>query len=87
MAEATFEWLVEWFARQAQLDAEEVRAMRAQNYFDRGLVDSFGVIEMISELQDHFGIHLTEDLFQDRRFATIDGLGEIIDELREGDNA
>ncbi|MBI4308465.1 MAG: acyl carrier protein [Chloroflexi bacterium] len=48
------------------------------NYFEAKLIDSLGVIELITEVEDHFGISFTDRDFQDRRFSTIGGLEEII---------
>jgi len=54
------------------------------SYFDLGLVDSFGVIELIEDIEANFSIQFTEDHFQERRFATIDGLAEMILEIKDG---
>jgi acyl carrier protein len=67
-------WLDHWFAKRgATLDREE-------NYFDAGAIDSFGVIELIEAIEEHFAIQFGERDFQDRRFSTIAGLAEITNE-------
>lgn len=48
------------------------------NYFEAGFIDSFGVIELIDAIESEFGIELSESHYEDRRFATIDGLADII---------
>jgi D-alanine--poly(phosphoribitol) ligase subunit 2 len=67
-------WLQNWFA------ARGATVARDQNYFDSNAIDSFGVIEMIEEIEDHFKLKFRQHDFQDRRFATVAGLAEIINE-------
>ena len=67
-------WLFNWFnerAPQVQLTADD-------NYFDAGAIDSFGIIELIEEMESTFEVRFSQDDFQDRRFPTISGLKEII---------
>jgi acyl carrier protein len=72
-------WLQEWFAGRGATVA------RDQNYFDANAIDSFGVIEMIEAIEDHFKVKFRQHDFQDRRFATIAGLAEIVDaRLQQG---
>ena len=66
-------WLVDWFAGRGH------RLTREQNYFEAEAVDSFGVIELIEACETEFRFSFGERDFQDRRFATIAGLAEIID--------
>ena len=59
------------------------------NYFEAGLIDSLGVIELITEVEGHWEIRFNEKHFQDRRFPTIKGLSDLIAELsnsREGES-
>jgi acyl carrier protein len=67
-------WLQDWFASRG------AKVARDQNYFDANAIDSFGVIEMIEEIEDHFKLKFRQHDFQDRRFATVAGLAEIINE-------
>ena len=53
---------------------------RDENYFDAGAIDSFGVIELIEAVEDRFKIAFRQHDFQDRRFATVAGLAEIVHE-------
>jgi acyl carrier protein len=72
-------WLQDWFAGRGATVA------RDQNYFDANAIDSFGLIEMFHAIEDHFKIKFRQHDFQDRRFATVAGLAEIIDErLQQG---
>ena len=67
-------WLQDWFAGRG------ARPQRDENYFDAGAIDSFGIIEMIEAVESHFKFAFHQHDFQDRRFATIAGLAEIVDE-------
>ena len=73
-------WLVEKLGKGKELPDDAC----SRSYFDLGLVDSFGVIELIEDIEANFSIQFTEDHFQERRFATIDGLTAIILEIRDG---
>lgn len=53
------------------------------NIFEMRLVDSLGIIELIEAVESRFAVRFTEEHFLDRRFATIDGLTEIILELED----
>lgn len=53
------------------------------NYFEAGLINSLGIIDLIEKIEATFAISLNESHFQQRRFATISGLAEIISELRQ----
>ena len=67
-------WLQDWFAGRGARPATDA------NYFEAGAIDSFGVIEMIEAIEDHFKVKFRQHDFQDRRFATIAGLAEIVHE-------
>ena len=66
-------WLQDWFAGRG------ARPKRDENYFEAEAVDSFGVIELIEAIETHFAFSFGATDFQDRRFATIAGLAEMID--------
>ena len=50
------------------------------NFFENGLVDSFGVMSVIEEIEKKYSITLNEKHFEQRRFSTISGLKDIISE-------
>ena len=74
-------WLRRWFDGREAAAAGWPERWPETNYFEAGLIDSLGVIELIADVEEHFGIAFDEGHFQDRRFSTIGGLGEIINEL------
>lgn len=74
-------WLLDWFCRRLMPPGSTQEEQLQVNYFEAGLIDSFGVIELITEIEQNFDIRFSEKHFQERRFATIGGLGELIEEL------
>jgi len=68
------DWIFNWFIPRnegQELDLEK-------NFFEMGLIDSFGVIELIEELEEEFEITFDQLDFQDRRFSSINGLAIIV---------
>lgn len=82
-SEAT--WLLRWFEQRGTVPGTTPEEQLQVNYFDVQLIDSLGVIQLIAEVEEHFGISFHERHFQDRRFATIGGLSELIAELGAAD--
>lgn len=67
-------WLFDWFKQQAP----QVQLRADDNYFEVGAIDSFGVIELIEDMEKAFLVRFSQDDFQDRRFPTISGLAAIL---------
>lgn len=70
-------WLIKRFQGEGAPEPE-----LSENYFEAGLIDSFGIILLIEDVEQEFGIQFTDTHFQDRRFSTINGLAEIINEIK-----
>lgn len=77
------QWLLDWFAKRGQVPGATHEQHLAVNYFQAGLIDSLGVIELIGDVENQFAIRFTEQHFQDRRFSTIGGLAMLVNELRQ----
>lgn len=73
------DWLKTYFSNSAPLPSDIDEA----NYFHAGLIDSLGIIDLIEAIESEFNINLTETHFQERRFSTIKGLAEIINEIKQ----
>lgn len=71
------EWLCAWFASRGKFKGDAA-AFLDINYFEAGLLSSLGVIEFISDIEDRFGVHFSEQDFQDPRFVTVAGVAELI---------
>lgn len=72
------EWLVDWFALHGRLKRRVEST--TENYLEKGWLDSFGIVELLTDVESQFGVRFNEDFFSDPRFPTVDGLGELISE-------
>lgn len=75
------QWLFDWFAQKGR-QVPSGRDPLNVNYFDAGMLSSLEVIEFVTDIEQRFGVSFTERDFQDRRFATVAGLSEMIGELQ-----
>jgi acyl carrier protein len=76
-------WLVEHFDANGGLPPGETGAdLLEVNYFERQLLDSLGIVQMIVGLEEDFGVRLEPEQMQDPRFCTIRGLGQIVAEAQ-----
>ncbi len=48
------------------------------DYLQSGLLTSLEIVELVTELEDRFGIQFSEAEMQDPRFSTIGGIAELI---------
>lgn len=48
------------------------------DYLESGWIDSMAFIKLISDVEEEYEIEFENDKFQDRSFATLDGLSEMI---------
>lgn len=65
-------------ANDKEFDAQADDVM-AREYLDEGLIDSFGLIEMIMHFETTFDMRLDGDEMQQEEFRTIGGLINIIE--------
>jgi len=84
--EEVIEWLKNWLNNHGGHVVEDNDSGLKKSFLDLGWVDSFGLIEMISEIEKSFDIHFEQKMFLDERFVTISGLADIITELRSTKN-
>ena len=75
-AESVRTWLVAWLGERGTLPSRD--ELDGFNYLTGGVIDSFAVLELVADSEDAFGIQYTPEDFQNRSFATIDGLTAII---------
>jgi acyl carrier protein len=71
-------WLQQWFQSNAGVETAEIQKGLGDNYFELGWIDSFKFISFISDIEEHFNVQFSNDEFQDRGFASINGLTTII---------
>lgn len=67
-------WIVNWF----QDKSPDTNLDITDNYFEKNAIDSFGIMELITDIETHFEITFSQDDFQDPRFANIEGLSNIL---------
>ena len=72
-------WLIEWFDKNTGLSRGKIEKKTSENYLQNSWIDSFKFISLISDLEENFGVHFSNDEFQDRIFSTIEGLTKIIE--------
>lgn len=67
-------WIMNWF----QDKSPDIDLDINDNYFEKNAIDSFGIMELITDIEDHYQISFSQDDFQDPRFATTEGLSNIL---------
>jgi acyl carrier protein len=73
-------WVVNWFIKNSNIEEDKIYQSLSSNYLLDGWIDSFKFISFITDIEEHFNITFSNEEFQDRSFATIKGLSEIIGE-------
>ena len=71
--------IIEWFCSKTGTEAEIITNNSSKNYFEEKWLDSLTFLEFVVFLENRFNVHFSNDEFQDKKFATIDGLTEIIE--------
>jgi len=77
-------WIIDWFAENSAINTEEIKLKTSESYFENQWLDSYAFINFVSDIEKEFSISFSNDEFQDRKFSTIDGLTEIIEEKING---
>lgn len=75
-------WLISWFRRNVDCASLSDTDVATLDFFAHGLIDSFGIINLISAVEEELGVRFDDRDFEDRRFSTINGLSELIEEKR-----
>jgi acyl carrier protein len=77
------ELVLEFFLRNGRkpLPVNEADAL-ACNYLDLGIIDSLGIVTMISEFESDLAIHFSAEDLQSYEFQTVGGLITLIDRMR-----
>ena len=75
---------IERFVRETfEIPETDERFNRTCDLFDEGFVDSFGLIQLITFLEEEFGILIDEEHLFDERFVSIEGESRLVVELVE----
>jgi len=73
-------WIREWFKNNSQ--GAETDFEGTQNYIESGWIDSFQFLELISDVEEYFGMSFSDDDFTKEEILTMDGLVKIISEKK-----
>ena len=74
--------VLEFFDSRGGLPGSTEQEKLACAYLDAKVIDSMGIIDMISHFEDTFGIRFEADDMQSEQFQTVGGLVQVIDKLR-----
>ena len=77
-------WIVDFFADRGAVNGEVGEDLLTVNYFDRELLDSLGIVQLIVGIESAFDVRIDTANMQDPRFCTIRGLAQIVNDLQEG---
>lgn len=78
MSDDILQWLKQWFFSRGKV-AGTVGLLPADvDYFEAGWLTSMEVVELVTEIEMHFGIQFSDRDLQDSRFVTLGGLAELI---------
>ncbi|MBU1165641.1 acyl carrier protein [Candidatus Micrarchaeota archaeon] len=61
-----------------KLDIED-RELLKKEYLDAGILDSLQVIELITKLEEEFGIQFSHEDLESELFRTCEGIGQLIE--------
>ena len=71
-------WIQNWFKSRTKIGKEQTTSSVDVDYLDAGWLTSMEVVELITEIEQQFGMQFSDDDMQDPRFVTISGLSELI---------
>ena len=74
--------IFEYFDSRGGLPGSTQDEKLACAYLDAKIIDSMGIIDMITSLEDRCGIHFEADDLQSPEFLTVGGLIGVIEKLR-----
>jgi acyl carrier protein len=77
-------WIIQWFVNNSNLEENEINENLEENYLIKGWIDSLKFISFISDIENEFKISFSNDEFQNRKFATVNGIVKIIEEKTNG---
>lgn len=76
------EWIIQWFKEKSDITSHDPDA----NFFNTGLLNSFKTLELIMDIESTLKIAMPDSALTDSRFSSINGLADILSELRSVGN-
>ena len=68
------EFIINWFLNNSTLSEADIEKNMEENFFDLGIIDSFGFLELIGECEEKLDIAFDDEDFQNDSIFTIKGL-------------
>lgn len=62
---------------------DSIQWEKEQGLIDRGLLDSFGVIALVSELEDSFSIEIEAGEMVPENFNSVEAISDMVQRLQE----
>ena len=72
------QWIVAWFERHSASAPVDIDA----DFYATRMIDSFGIIELIDDVESHFSFMFHDEDFQLPHFREISGMVDIINQRR-----
>ncbi|OVE76886.1 hypothetical protein BVX98_04260 [bacterium F11] len=73
------EFLLDYFSQFGSIPGNSENEKLACDYIMTGLIDSFGVVELITKIESEFEFRLDNEDLENPKFKTIGGLLEILE--------
>ena len=71
-------WLYQLLSRKKSIPGAHFEEKLKVNIFEKGIIDSLGLIQLVGSVEKQFHLELTSNDLQDERFQTIEGIANII---------
>jgi len=68
-------WLIQWLKRRNP----GLEISGKSKIYDEGLVDSFGILELLQDTETHFSISFQDQELRQQFFKTVDDFAKMID--------
>lgn len=81
MQDEVRDFMIGFFKEKGLSDMDSETELLDINYLDKGIIDSFGIVEMIVGLEGEFGITFPSEEMQKEEFGTVGGLIGIVEAL------
>lgn len=72
------EWLYDFISKRDSRTDIKAKLTDSTDIFESGIMDSLGIVELLTGIESRFNIELTSDSLEIDRFNSIQGIAEII---------
>lgn len=80
---AVKEFILNYLEEIKEVPGETVEQKYAYNFVDEGLIDSFGILQLIMTVEKEFDFRFGPEHLQAEEIRTIEGMAEVIEGLRQ----